>query len=382
MRIPLSLPCIDDHEAQAVLNVLNSGWLTDGPVNIEFEERFAEYIGVKRAVTLNSCTSALQLALEALSIDGEVILPSFTFVASANAVVRAGATPVFADIDYGTCNIDPDQIIRKITPRTQAIMVVHFAGQSCQMDRIEEISKKYALKIIEDSAETIGGTFNGKKTGSFGVGCFSFFPTKNITTGEGGMLTTNDDELADKVKALAGHGIYKGTYKRERENEPWFREAAMPGSNYRMSGLLAALGVEQMKKIDEMNRRRFENASYLNERLKFEEIDLPVVDNRCNHVYQMYTIKVRNVDRKEFVMGLRDAGVMASVHFCPPVHTQEYYSREYNNSIGDLTVTERVSDTIVTLPMYPQLTHTQLDYMVESVGKVLNGLSGRTRSSK
>lgn len=371
MKIPLSLPFLDNEEAEAIQKILQSGWLTDGPVNGEFEELFAAYIGVKRAVTLNSCTSALQLALEASSIDGEVILPSFTFVASANAVVRAGATPVFADIEYGTCNIDPDDIVRKITPRTQAIMVVHFAGQSCSMERILEIARTHRLKIIEDSAETIGGTFNDRKTGSFGIGCFSFFPTKNITTGEGGMLTTNDDDIADKVKALAGHGIYKGTFKRETEREPWLREAVLPGYNYRMSGLLAALGVQQMKKVDWMNDRRCEHAAYLNEKLSFDEIDRPIVDAGCRHVYQMYTIKVRNMDRSEFVMGLRDKGVMASVHFCPPVHQQAYYADRYPFQAGSLPVTERVAETIVTLPMYPQLTRAELNYVIDSVATTI-----------
>lgn len=378
MKISLCLPNTDRKELKAIEKVLKSGWLTDGPKNTEFEKRFAEYIGVKRAVTLNSGTSALQLALEASSVKGEVILPGFTFVASANAIVNAGAIPVFADIDYNTCNIDPQDIIRKITPRTEAIMAVHFAGQSCKMDKIMEIARRHNLKVIEDSAETIGGTYKKRKTGSFGLGCFSFFPTKNITTGEGGMLTTNDNKIADEVKALAGHGIFKGTYKRQRENKPWFREAGEPGYNYRMSSLLAAMGVEQLKKLDFMNRRRRENAAYLNKRLKFDEIDLPVELKDCKHVYQMYTIKLDGINRSKFITGLRRRGVMASVHFIPPVHLQGYYARTYKYKRGDLPVTDRVAETIVTLPMYPQLTKRKLDYMIDSISKVLyNAKRGR-----
>ncbi len=371
MKIPLCVPYIGKPELRAVEKTLKSGWLTDGPANIEFEKEFARYIGVRRAVTLNSCTSALQLAIEALSIKGEIIVPSFTFVASANAIVKAGCLPVFAEIDYDTCNIDPKDIIKRISPRTRAIMVVHYAGQSCNMGAIMKIAARNNLKIIEDSAETIGGTYKGKKTGSFAVGCFSFFPTKNITTGEGGMLTTDDDRLADKVKALAGHGIFKGSYKRQKDNRPWFRQAHMAGYNYRMSSILAAIGVEQMKRIATMNTRRRAHAAYLNGKLKFDELALPVESKDCRHVYQMYTVKVRKIDRTAFVMGLRKRGVMASVHFDPPVHLQDYYSRLFKYKTGDLPVTERVSGSVVTLPMYPQLNKKELDYMIDSIGKVL-----------
>jgi perosamine synthetase len=371
MKIQLCKTNIDKKELRAIDKVLKSGWLTVGPMNVKFEEAFAKYIGVKRALTLNSCTAALQLAIEALEITGEVILPSFTFVASANAVVKAGATPVFADIEYDTCNIDPIDIAGKITPRTQAIMVVHYAGQACPMDKITKLAVQHNLKIIEDSAETIGGTYKKQKTGSFSTGCFSFFPTKNFTTGEGGMFTTNSDMLADKVKALSGHGITKSTHDRQHTQAPWLREASYAGYNFKMSSILAAIGVEQLKKLENMNARRREHAAYLNRKLKFDEIDLPVELKECKHVYQMYTIKVKKVSRDDFVVGLMRKGIMASVHFTPPVHLQEYYAREYKHLIHDLPVTERVANSIVTLPMYPGLTKKELDYMVNSIGRVL-----------
>lgn len=372
MKIPLCVPCIGKEEFRAVKKVLQSGWLTDGPKNSEFEEQFARYLGVKRAVTLNSCTSALQLALEALSIKEEVILPSFTFVASANAVVKAGAKPVFADIDYDTCTISPDDVVKKINSRTEAIMPVHFAGQACAMDKLIEIAQKYNLKIIEDSAEAIGATYKGRMTGTFGAGCFSFFPTKNITTGEGGMLTTNDDCLAERVRVLAGHGISKTAYKRQKEKEPWLREARLAGYNYRMSSILAAVGIEQLKKIDVLNKKRRENAEYLTKRINFEEIDLPIESKDCVHVYQMYTIKLKKgIERYPFIMNLRKKGVMASVHFAPPVHLQKYYKDFYRYKKGDLPVTEDVAERIVTLPMYPGLEKKQLDYMVKVIGKQL-----------
>jgi perosamine synthetase len=376
MKIPLSKPDIDAREIEAVQEVLNSGWLTDGPKNIELEKNFASYIGVKRAVSLNSGTSALFLALKALGITGEVILPSFTFVASANAVVTAGATPVFADIQYGSCNIDPERIREKITRRTEAIMVVHYAGQSAEMDRISQLAEKYNLALIEDSAETIGGEFNEKKTGSFGIGCFSFFPTKNMTTGEGGMLTTNDDALADRVKALAGHGIIKSTMQREHDKEPWHREAFLAGYNFRLSNLLAALGVEQLKKLDRMNAQRRRHAAHLNKRLPDQWIDTPVEMPRCFHVYQMYTIKLKGIDRTMFIKSLRDEGIGVSVHFDPPVHLQEFYRAHYPCEDGDLPATENVAHSIVTLPMYPQMTKEELDYLIDTIKTVFHKMKG------
>jgi len=377
MIIPLCKSTTGLSEINAVKKVLDSGWLTDGPKNIEFEEKFAGYIGAKRAVTLNSGTSALFLALKALDIKGEVILPSFTFVASANAVLSAGATPVFADIDYDTCNIAPERIAEKITRRTEAIMPVHFAGQSCQMDRIVAMAGKHALALIEDSAETIGGEYKGRKTGSFDTGCFSFFPTKNMTTGEGGMLTTNDDRLADKVKTLAGHGIRKGTFKRMNESKPWIREASMVGYNFRMSNLLAAIGVEQLRKLGSMNASRRRHAAYLNKKLMFEGIDMPAESEYAKHVYQMYTIKLTGIDRTMFIKLLRQRGVGASVHFDPPVHLQDYYKKRFGYKRGDFPVTEEVAKSIVTLPMYPGLTKKNLDYMINVIEEVLNKMKGK-----
>ena len=243
--IPLCIPNIDEKEIERVKEVLLSGWLAHGPQNKELEEEFSKYIGVKHAVALNSCTSALQLAIEAQDLKGDVIVPSFTFVASGNAIVTAGCTPVFSEIDYDTCNLDPSKIEENINEKTVGIMPVHYAGQSCKMDEIMEIAEKHDLAVIEDSAETIGGTYNGKIAGSFGTGCFSFFPTKNMTTGEGGMLTTNDEDLARTVNTFKGHGISSTTWGREKEKRPWIRAAILAGYNFRMSDVLAAIGVEQ-----------------------------------------------------------------------------------------------------------------------------------------
>lgn len=366
MDIPLCKPDIGKEEINLVKEVLESGWLANGPKNKEFEESFAKYIGTKHAISLNSCTSALQLAIEAQNIKGQVILPSFTFVASANSVITAGAKPVFVDIEYETCNINPDKIEKAITKKTQAIMPVHFAGQPCKMDAIKEIAEKHNLKVIEDSAECIGGKFKNKKAGTFGIGCFSFYPTKNITTGEGGMLTTNDEEFAKKAEALKAHGITSSAFEREKKEKPWLRAASYAGYNYRLCDVLAAIGISQLKKVESMNEARRKHAKYLNERLSdIKHIDAPLEAKDCKHVYQAYTIKLsEKINRTQFINTLRKNGIGASVHFDPPVHMQPYY-RSFGHN--DLKITEKVSRNIVTLPMYPQLTDEQLDFMIKAI---------------
>lgn len=374
-KIPLCIPYTGQEEKDAVNEVIDSGWYAHGPKNHEFEEEFANYLGVKYAFSMNSCTSALHLAVEGLGITGEVILPSFTFVASANAVITGGAQPAFADISYDTCNIDPESIERLISPKTEAIMPVHFGGQSADMTAIMSIAKKHKLLVIEDSAETIGGTHQGQLTGSFATGCFSFYPTKNLTTGEGGMLTTNDTELAHKVKALLAHGIDKSTYEREDQEKSWFRSASRIGYNFRMSNILAAIGVEQLKKLPEMNQKRRDISAQLTKALnEIPAIQTPVERPGNKHVYQMYTIRIReDIDRDEFVRSLNGKGIGASIHFYPPVHHMKpYQGDQYRRD--DLSVTEQVIQEIVTLPMYPQMSEDDLKYMVESIHESITAL--------
>jgi len=370
MDIPLCKPYIGEEEIKIVSDVLKSGWLAHGPKTKDFEKKFAEYIGIRNAVSVNSCTSALQLAIQAMELKGEIILPSFTFSASANAVVTSGCKPIFVDIGYDTCNIDSNKIKSKINKDTVAIMPVHFAGQCCKMDEIMEIAEKNNLVVIEDSAECIGGTFKNKKSGAFAIGCFSFYPTKNITTGEGGMITSNDDDLIQKASALKAHGVTTSAFEREKKQKPWFRAASFAGYNYRLCDILSAIGLIQLDKLDEMNSLRRKHASYLNKNLKFQEIELPIELKECKHVYQMYTIKLKeNIDRDFFVRQLNSLGIGASVHFDPPVHLQPYYKNQ--NLDLDLPITESVSNSIVTLPMYPQLTREQLDKIICCVEKAL-----------
>jgi len=376
MNVPLCVPDITDDDVARVVEVLHSGWLTHGPFNKQFEKDFAQYMGVKHAVSMNSCASALHLALLALGVKGEVIIPSFTWVATANAVITAGATPVFADILYDSCNISPEAIEAAITPRTEAIMPVHYGGQSCDMDAIMAIAQRNGLAVIEDSAETIGGEYRGKKAGTFGIGCYSFYPTKNMTTGEGGIVVSNDAVFSDRIRTYLGHGISSNALDREKAERPWLRAAILPGYNFRLSNIQAALGIGQLARLDDMNSKRREHAAWYNEHLsKFQELDLPVEADGCLHVYQMYTIKLKGVDRTAFLAKLRRCGVGASVHFDPPVHKQPYYTDLLSLRRSNLPITEKVSASIVSLPIYPTITLKQLEFVVGCIeGALLKGV--------
>jgi perosamine synthetase len=368
VKVPLAVPEITTEDERHVLDALRSGWLTHGPYNARFEDAFAAYVGTANAICVNSCASALQLCILALGVKGEVIVPSFTFVASANAIATAGAIPVLVDIEYETCNVAPAAIEAAITPRTEAIMPVHFAGQACEMDAITAIAERHGLAVVEDSAEAVGAEYGGRKTGSFGIGCFSFYPTKNLTTGEGGMVTTDDEALAGRIRTLMAHGVSSMTLARERLERPWLRAATDAGYNYRMSNVLAALGTSQLARIDSMNERRREHADFYDRALDgLEGLDLPVEAPDAHHVWQMYTVKLGGIDRTRFLSRLREAGVGASVHFDPPVHRQPYYEDPANARLAELPVTDRVAASIVTLPLYPAMTTEQRQYVVDAV---------------
>ena len=372
MNVPLVIPYVDHREEEIVLDVLRSGWFAHGPRNKEFEADWAKKFGVKHAISMNSCASTLHVAIQASGITGEVILPSFTFVASANAIITAGASPVFADIDPKTGNIDPKSIESLITDKTEAIMPVHWAGQVADMTAIMAIAQKYSLKVIEDSAETIGGTHHGKLGGTWGIGCYSFYPGKNMTTAEGGMFTTDDDVVAEKARIIMGHGISKTTLDRhEGKAQPWIRSAVMSGYNFRMSNLHAAIGVVQLSKLDEMNSKRQANSEYYFQGLKdVEGVQLPYIEEGNQHVWQMFTIQVSKDKRDDLVNYLRDQGIGASVHFDPPVHLMKPYMNV--KGADNLPVTNEVYKRLMTLPMFPHLTREQMDFVIEHIKKFMN----------
>jgi len=353
--IPIAKPLIGEEEKRAVVEVLESGQLAQGPKVQEFEERFAALCGVKHAIATSSGTTALLAALLAHRIGpgDEVITTPFTFIASANSILFTGAKPVFADIDENSYNIDPDLIEKKVTEQTKAILPVHLYGYPCDMDRIIDIADRHGLIVIEDACQAHGASIQGKRVGSFGTGCFSFYPTKNMTTAEGGMITTDDDEIAERARLIRNHS----------QSRLYHHESL--GYNFRMTELQAALGLVQLEKLTEWTRKRIENAAYLTERLR--NVVTPRVREGFVHVYHQYTIRVSG-NRDEALEKLTTGGVGARVYYPLPVHRQPFY-RElgFNDS---LPVSERMSEEVLSLPVHPALTPGELDKIVSEVSRL------------
>lgn len=351
LRIPLCKPDIGFDEINYVTQVLRSGTLGHGAQVQAFESEFANFIGSKFAVSFNSWTSGAFLVMKFLKECGtrnEVILPSFSFVASANVVINAGLIPVFAEIDKDTLDITPETVRPLINAQTVAIMPVHFAGKPAGMMGLQSLANEYGIALVEDSAECIGATVDGKMAGSFDIGIFSFYPTKNMTTGEGGMVTTNDYKLNSWLRKMAAHGISKEKSLSNSNTNPWNRNAEIPGHNFRMTNFQAAMGLVQLKKLREMNLRRWRIAERYhklladNSRIKL----MPLMDT-TEHSYQMFTIMVEPSVRNSVVNYLNRNGIEASVHFDPPIHLQKAYEKLDMY----LPNTEYISSQIISLPI-------------------------------
>ncbi|MEM1520198.1 MAG: DegT/DnrJ/EryC1/StrS family aminotransferase [Candidatus Bathyarchaeia archaeon] len=371
--VPFFIPWITEEDKKAVLEALSSRWLTGGQKVRQFEEMFAEYIGTKYAIAVSNCTAALHLVMRALNLrqGDEVIVPVLTFAATANAPIYCGAKPIFADIDEKTMNISPDDLLNKITDRSRAIIVVHYAGQPCDMREIMEIAEDHKLFVVEDCAHSLGATYMNKKTGSIGVaGCFSFYPTKNITTLEGGMITTDDSELARKLRLLREHCMTKTALEREM-NSTWVYDIIDLGYNYRLNEVQAALGISQLGRIDEINRRRITAAQYYNEGLSgVRGIVKPYVAENRTHVYNLYVIRVieeeYGLGRDELFRCLSAKGIGLSVHY-RPLHLLKFYRTAFNYRPGDFPIAERLSKEILSLPLFPLITKEQIGYVVDKI---------------
>ena len=381
-RVPYSKPSIEACDIEAVASTLRSGWLAFGPEKERFEAALATRIGVPCAVATNSCTSALEIALLAAGATGEVVVPSFTWVATANAVVNAGATPVFCDVELETGNVTAQTIGAAVSPRTEAVTVVHYAGQPCDMDAIVDLCDRRGLLLIEDSAQTLGATWKGRPAGSFGIGCFSFYPTKAITTGEGGMLTTRDRALAEKARTLVSHGVPTSPPLDGRAHAPWERAAVEPGHNYRMPNLLAVLGLSQLQRLDALNAARVALAQRYDHALAGVAplVRTPQVRAGASHVYQMYVIRVEE-GRNALLRRLWDDGVSANIHFDPPVHRQPFYSQQ-GNLRHRLPNTERLSSEVLSLPIFPGMSHEQQDRVIDSVCGALTAPAGGDKGGR
>ncbi|MCJ7622094.1 MAG: DegT/DnrJ/EryC1/StrS family aminotransferase [Anaerolineaceae bacterium] len=354
--INIASPIIGEEEKNAVLEVLESGMLAQGPKVKAFEDAFADYCGVKHAVATSSGTTALHTALLINNIGpgDEVITSPFTFIASANSILFVGAEPVFVDIDPATFNIDVNLIEAAITPRTKAIMPIHLFGLCADMDRIVAIAKKYNLVIIEDACQSHGAIFDGKKAGSFGTGTFSLYPTKNMTSAEGGMITTNDDALAESARVIRQHGMRRRYYHDEL------------GYNFRMTDVHAAIGFEQLKKLPGFNHTRQENAAYLSSHLK--GVLTPVVPEGQEHVFHQYTIRVVGSKRDEMIDYLRENGVGSGVYYPIPIHKQTYYVDELGYD-QHLKESEQAALEVISLPVHPGLSQEDLDTIVAVVNQ-------------
>lgn len=356
--IPISKPDIGDAEKQAVLQVLESGMLAQGPRTAKLEERFAEVCGVKYAIATSSGTTALNVALLAHGIGegDEVITTPFTFIASVNCIIYVGAKPVFVDIESDTFNIDSSLIEKAITPKTKAILPVHLYGQPCNMDAILSIAQKHKLVIIEDAAQAIGATFKGKPVGGFGTGCFSLYATKNIMSGEGGMITTNDDGLAQRCRMIRSHGMQRRYYH------------DMLGYNFRLTDLHAAIGLAQLERLNEFTAKRRANADYLNRHIK--NVIIPTVREGYGHVWHQYTIRVdRGRDRDAAVKKLNDAGVGTGIFYPIPANRQAHIVKMGLGS-DHLPVADKTSAEVISLPVHPLLSESDLSTIATEVNKL------------
>lgn len=366
---------IEEDDIQAVVDVLRSDYLTTGPKIAEFEKMVADYVGAKYAVAISNGTSALHAACFAAGIQpgDEVITTPLTFAASSNCVLYCGGTPVFADVDLKTYNIDPEDIRRKITDKTKAIIAVHLAGQPCDMDEIHKIAKEHDLLVIEDGAHALGSVYKGKKVGTLSdMTTFSFHPVKPITTGEGGMIVTDNEELYQKMMLFRSHGITRDENLMTRNDGPWFYQQLDLGYNYRITDIQCALGCSQMKKLDRFLARRKEIVARYNEAFAdCENIITPYQLPETESGWHLYIVQVKNCDRKKVFESLREQGIAVNVHYIP-VYLHPYY-QEHGYKDVHCKNAEEVYSHIISLPLYPTLTVEEQEYVIETLKHVING---------
>ena len=376
IKVPLSMPWITNSDKKAILSCLKSPHLTDGPKLREFESKVANYVGSKYAIGLSNATSALYLSLLLIGIKqgDEIIIPDLTFIATANAVLAAGAKPVLVDIDE-TLNISTDQIKEKINPKTKAVIPVHFAGYSCNMNEIKKISKKHDIEIIEDCAQALGTYFQGRHVGTFGItGCFSFYPTKNITTIEGGMITTNSKKIAEKITSLRNHGITKTLIQRNKSSKPWLYDVLQFGYNFRLDEVRATLGTSQLNRFKEIIRRRLKAVTYYKKELsKIRGIEDIHYKYENNHAYHLYIVRIKNqfgVRRDKVHDKLFRKGIRTTVHY-KPIHKYSIFKKDHYKD-KEFPNTIKAYKECLTLPLFPTITRWQQDYIISTLKAIKN----------
>lgn len=375
--LPFSKPNISEDAIADVCDSIRSGWLAMGPKTVDFEKKFAEYVGAEHAVSVNSATAGLHLAVMAVTNPGdEVITTPMTFASTVNAIIYSNAVPVLADIDPVTFNIDPQKIEEKITPKTKAIIPVHFAGRPCDMDAIEKIAAKYDLAIIEDSAHALGASYHGKKIGAGKgprhIAVFSFHPTKNITTGEGGMVTTNDESAADQMSVQRQNGMDKGAWNRFGAKGKSHYDIFIPGLKYQMMDIQAAIGRDQLKYLEQFNKRRTEIVEKYN--AAFAGIDgltLPApVEKDCIHSWHIYTPLIESdklgFTRDEFMEKMKAYNIGTAYHY-QALHLFSGYAKITGLKKGDMPESELIGEKIVSLPLFPAMTDQDVNDVIEAV---------------
>ena len=377
--IPFHRPLIGEEEHRAVERVLSSGWLTTGPVALAFEREFAASVDAKHALAVNSATAALQLALDAIGLraDDEVLVPTYTFTATAEVITYFGAHPILCDSAQGGFNIDVADAGRRVTKRTRAIIPVHFAGEPADLDAISGLARSNQLRVIEDAAHALPASWNGKPIGSVSeLTAFSFYATKTITTAEGGMLTTDNDEIARRVAQMRLHGIRTDAWKRYTREGSWYYEVEEAGYKMNMPDLLAALGTAQLLKAKRFRDCRQQIAArYDHEFARFEELETPPRGKACSeHAWHLYVIRIRpeqlSLNRNQFIEKLKWIGIGSSVHFIP-LHLHPYYQRQYGYRCGDFPNAEDAFERCISLPIFPGMTDRQVERVISGVTRIV-----------
>jgi dTDP-4-amino-4,6-dideoxygalactose transaminase len=374
MEVPFHRAAVGEDEAQAVAEVIRGGWLTMGPKTFEFEKEFAAYLGVEQAIAVSTGTAALHLALEACGIRAgdEVILPTTTFTATAEAVSYLGAIPVLADIDPSTMNIDVEDASRRVTPKTKAIIPVHLAGLPCEMDELHDLAERRHLRVIEDAAHALPSAYHGKRIGQISeFTCFSFYATKTLTTGEGGMVTTGNGEAANRMRLMRLHGIERDAWKRYRSDGSWRYEVVEAGFKYNLTDFQSAIGLVQLAKCDAMRDARRAIAEKYSEAFSgVDSLVIPTVPPDRTTSWHLYILRIREgtpgLNRDDFLEELRHRGIGCSVHFIP-LHLHPFYQRAYGYRAGDFPNAEAQFRSCLSLPIYPGMTNDAVDHVIRSV---------------
>ena len=375
LNIPITKPALTEEEARAPFESIKSGWVTQGPKVAEFEKAVATYVGAQQGIATTSCTTGLHLALAAIGVGpgDEVIVPSFTFIASANAILYTGATVVFCEIDPRTYNADPSDIEKRITRRTKAIMPVDQIGLACDIGAINEIAKRHGVDLIEDAAPTIGGTYKGRRVGSNAhQTVFSFHPRKVITTGEGGMILTDDDALADRARKLRAHGMSVSDLDRHKADRPIIEEYHDLGFNYRMTDIQASIGLVQLRRLDELLRIRVAKAERYNAELaKIKGLEVPYTPRYATHTYQSYCVRLTKdckVDREDLMSRLLKRGI-ATRRGVMASHLEKVYRDRVGNV--SLPVTEEAARTTMLIPLFASMTDDEQAYVIDALREEL-----------